>query len=90
MAEIKPFGSKKQEWPVPRGTVVLLKSDEDGLVKMTVGDYKDGQLLCRWHDDAKAPCAEWFSADELMLPSDDEYEVDFAPEFSVDPAPESA
>ena len=88
MAEIKPFGSKKQEWPVPRGTVVLLKSDEDGLVKMTVGDYKDGQLLCRWHDDAGALGAEWFSADELMLPGDDEFSIKFEADFSA--APESA
>ena len=70
------------EPPVPIGTVVFLNSDTDGEVPMTAGEFKNGQILCRWHDDVGNLQGDWFSPGELNLGEEIVDEIVFTPEIS--------
>lgn len=68
---------------VPKGQVVLLNSDADGKFPMTTSETKNGQVLCRWHDDVGNLQGDWFFIEELCVPADDEV-VGFEAEFALD------
>lgn len=73
----------QKEPTVPRGIVVFLNSDEDGKIPMTTGDFKNGQLLCRWHDEVGNLQGDWFYPEELHLADaeeSDEVDIVFTPE----------
>ena len=67
--------------PLARGTVVVMNSDDAGWA-MTVRDHKNGQVYCRWHDDAGLMQGDWFYPEELTLCTS-ESEVVFTDEFSA-------
>lgn len=68
---------------IPRGIVVLLNSDADGKFPMTTGESKNGEVLCRWHDDVGNLQGDWFAPSELSLPAPED-EIEFEAEFAVE------
>jgi uncharacterized protein YodC (DUF2158 family) len=62
---------KKKEAPsepiVPVGTVVVLNSDYNDAVPMTIMESKAGKLYCRWWDDAGNLQGDWFFPAELHM-----------------------
>ena len=71
------------EPPVPKGTVVFLNSDADDKVPMTTSEFKNGQVLCRWHDDVGNLQGDWFYPEELHLEGTEE-EIEFEADFTVE------
>lgn len=69
------------EPPVPRGTVVFLNSDTEGAIPMTAGEFKNGEILCRWHDQVGNLQGDWFAPQELNL-GEEADEIIFTPEAS--------
>jgi hypothetical protein len=69
------------ESPIPKGTVVYLNSDIEDNVPMTTSEFKNGQVLCRWHDDPGCLQGDWFYPEELHL-GDDVGEIVFTPEVN--------
>ena len=70
--------------PVPKGTVVFLNSDSDDQVPMTTSEFKNGQVLCRWHDDVgNLQGDQGFIREELHLEGTEE-EVEFEADFKID------
>lgn len=68
---------------IPRGIVVLLNSDADGNFPMTTAETKNGEVLCRWHDEVGNLQGDWFSPAELSLLAPED-EIEFQAEFTVD------
>jgi hypothetical protein len=65
--------------PIPRGTVVTLNGDTEG-VFMTVSDYRRGQVYARWHSDGILN-GDWFWPEELDI-QDENATVKFQAEFT--------
>lgn len=68
---------------IPRGIVVLLNSDAEGKFPMTTGETKNGEVLCRWHDEVGNLQGDWFHPAELSTPEEDEV-VSFNADFTVE------
>ena len=77
----------QKEPAVARGLIVFLNSDEEGHIPMTTGDFKNGQVLCRWHDDVGNLQGDWFYPEELHLADTeevDELEIGFKADFDAE------
>ena len=79
---IAAFKKKEPTDIIPKGTVVLLNSDEEGRF-MTVNESKNGQVYCRWHDDAGALWGEWFFPEEVQIQEEDS-PIEFNADFTVE------
>jgi uncharacterized protein YodC (DUF2158 family) len=82
MVDFKGKKPTKEKELIPVGSVVVLNSDDDG-VYMTVRKSQGGEVLCRWHNENKDICEDWFSPDELQLLGEDS-PIEFNADFTVE------
>ena len=75
---------------ISKGTVVFLASDTEEKFPMTIGESKNGQVLCRWHDEVGNLQGDWFYPEELYLPKEDEIAIEFSAEFDAGDAKDGA